>query len=118
MPHTKTKNQSGKTLRVSVTKEMAKPCMAKSAKIAELNLDTKRTPERSSTSVPGTVDKIIPSSRPSQPQKAHIALAGANDGQRQLRIENTLTDENGDEVSLKKGAHVALTVTAQPKAGR
>jgi hypothetical protein len=82
MLHTKTKNQSSKTLRVSITKEMAKPCVAKSARIAELNLDTKRTPGQSSTSVPGTVDKIIPSSRPSQPQKAHIALAEANDGQR------------------------------------
>jgi hypothetical protein len=31
---------------------------------------------------------------------------------RDLRIENTLTDEHGDEVKLKKGAHVEVTVTA------
>jgi len=30
-----------------------------------------------------------------------------------LRIENTLTDENGDDVKLKKGAHVDVTVTAR-----
>jgi len=30
-----------------------------------------------------------------------------------VRIENTLTDEHGDDVSLKKGAHVDVTVTAK-----
>jgi hypothetical protein len=37
------------------------------------------------------------------------------DWHRDLRIENTLTDENGDYVRLKKGAHVQVTVTAEPK---
>jgi hypothetical protein len=32
---------------------------------------------------------------------------------RDLRIENTLIDENGAEVRLKKGAHVEVTVTAK-----
>jgi hypothetical protein len=31
------------------------------------------------------------------------------------RIENTFTDEHGDDVKLKKGAHVEVTVTAEPK---
>jgi hypothetical protein len=30
-----------------------------------------------------------------------------------LRIENSLTDEHGDEVKLEKGAHVEVTVTAE-----
>jgi hypothetical protein len=38
--------------------------MARSARIAELNLDTARTPEQPSASLPGTVDKIIPSPGP------------------------------------------------------
>jgi len=32
---------------------------------------------------------------------------------RDLRIENSLTDEHGDEVGLKKGAHVDVTITAK-----
>ncbi len=41
---------------------------------------------------------------------------GPNSGiDRDLRIENTLADGNGNEVRLKKGAHVEVTVTARPK---
>jgi hypothetical protein len=32
-----------------------------------------------------------------------------------LIIENTLTDEHGDDVKLQKGAHVDVTVTAQAR---
>jgi hypothetical protein len=63
----------------------------------------------------GTVDKIIPSPRPSQPEKAQIAIDGADSQYRDLRIENSLTDEHGDDVRLKKGTHVEVTVTAEPK---
>ena len=101
--------------RASVQKEMAKPRMAKSVRIAELNLDAERIPGRARTTVPGTVDKIIASRGPTQPGKAQIAVAGADDRHRDLRIENTLLDGNGDELRLKKGAHVELTVTAKPK---
>jgi hypothetical protein len=51
------------------------------------------------------------SSRPGQPEKAQIAVAGAKRPHRNLRIENILTDEHGDDVKLKKGAHVEVTVT-------
>ena len=64
--------------------------------------------------MPGTVAKIIPSPRPSQPEKAQIAVDGADHRYRNLRIENTLTDEHGDDVRLKKGAPVEVTVTAEP----
>jgi hypothetical protein len=53
---------------------MEKPRIARSAKIAEMNLDTTRIPEQPSVSMPGTVDKIIPSPRPSQPEQAQIAV--------------------------------------------
>lgn len=93
---------------------MAKPRMARSARIAELNnIDNARIPEQPSVTMPGTVDKIIPSPRLNQPEKAQIAVDGADRGYRALRIENTLIDEHGDDVSLKKGAHVEVTVTAQ-----
>src|ERR1700677_5055709 len=101
MLHKKPTKESDTATRASVTKEMTRPRMAKSARIMELNLDTTRTRERPSTSMPGTVDKIIAS--PGQPEKANIAVDGADRRHRDLRIENTLTDEHGDDVKLKKG---------------
>jgi hypothetical protein len=89
--------------------------MARSAKIAELNLDPARFPEQPSAISSGTVDKIIPSSGPRQPEKAQIVVDEADRGDRDLRIENTLTDEHGGDVKLKKGAHVEVTVIAEPK---
>jgi hypothetical protein len=115
MLHKKTKRESSNTTRAGVEKEMAKPRMARSARIAALNLDTARIPEQPSATLPGTVDKLIPSPGPTQPEKAQIAVDGADRLYRDLRIENTLTDEHGDDVKLKKGAHVDVTVTAEPK---
>jgi hypothetical protein len=102
-------------IRGRVLKEMAKPRMARSARIAEQNLNTTRIPEQPSAAIPGTVDKIIPSPRPSEPEKARIAVDGTGHRDRHLRIENALTDENGDDVRLKKGAHFEVTVAAEPK---
>ena len=115
MPHKKRKKELGNATLASVKKEMANPRMARSAKIAELNLDAARIPEPPSTTMPGTVDKIISSRRPGQPEEAQIAVEGADHLYQDLRIENTLTDEHGDDVRLKKGAHVNVTVTAEPK---
>jgi hypothetical protein len=115
MPQKKSKTRSGRATHASVKKEMAKPRMARSARITELNLDTARTREQPSTTVPGTVDKIISSPRPSQPEEAQITVDRADSTHRDFRIENTLIDEHGDDVKLKKGAHVEVTVTAEPK---
>ncbi len=101
------------TTYAGIKKEMAKPRMAKSARIAELNLDIVRISEQRSTTVPGTVDKIIPSPRRSIPEEAQIAVDGSDHRDQDLRIKNTLTDENGDDVKLKKGARVDVTVTAR-----
>ena len=90
---------------------MAKPRMARSAQIAELNLDAFRIAEEPSVTIPGTVEKII--STPRQPEKAQIAVDGAVRPYRDLRIENALIDEHGDDVKLKKGAHVEVTVAAK-----
>lgn len=107
------KKESGDSTRANLMKEIAKPRMARSARIAELKLDTARIPEHQpSTTIPGTVDKIIPSSPP-RPEKAQIAIEEAHKPHRHLRIENTLTDEHGDDVKLRKGAHVEVTVAAK-----
>ena len=107
--------ESGNATRASVQTEMAKPRMARSARIAELNLDSARPPEQPSASMAGTVEKIIPPPRPSQPEQAEIAVDRAAHRHRDLRIDNTFTDEHGDDVKLKKGDHVNVTVTAAPK---
>jgi hypothetical protein len=117
MLNKKAKKEPGSTTHASVKKEMAEPRMAKSARIAELNLDTGRISEQPSTTMPGTVEQIFPSRRPSQPEKAQIAVHGADHEYRDLRIENTLTDEHGDDVRLKKGAEVEVTVTAKDSRG-
>ena len=73
-------------------------------------------PEKSNVTMPGTVEKIIPPVHPSGPEKAQIALEGGEELYREIRIENSLTNENGDEVRLKKGAEVEITVEADPEA--
>lgn len=60
--------------------------------------------------MPGTVDKLIPSSTSRSQEKAQISIEG-DAGYRKLRIQNSLTDQHGDEVKLEKGAHVEVTVT-------
>ena len=111
MVYKKRGKQLANAIPASLVMEMARPRIAKSAKIAQLKLDTTRTPEQPSATVPGSVDGIIPSFSASQPEKAQIAVSG-DESRRRLRIENELTDEHGDGVKLKKGAHVKVTVTA------
>ena len=73
-------------------------------------------PEKPSVTMPGSVEKIIPPSHPSEPEKAQIAVEGADNLYREIRINKSLTDENGDEVRLKIGAEVEITVEADPEA--
>jgi hypothetical protein len=72
--------------------------------------------EKPSTTLPGTVERIIKPLSADDPEKAQIAIEGADDLYREIRIENTLTDENGDKVRLKQGADVEVTVEAPPEA--
>jgi hypothetical protein len=72
--------------------------------------------EKPSATLPGTVEKIIKSPHPSQPEKAQITLEGAEELYKEIRIANNLVDENGDEVRLKQGAKVEVTVEAGPDA--
>jgi hypothetical protein len=65
--------------------------------------------------LPGTVQKIIPSVDPRQPDKAEVELHDADHLYREIRIDNQLATEDGKPVRLKKGAHVDVTVEADPK---
>jgi hypothetical protein len=79
MLHKKNIKAPDSATHASVKKELAKPRMAKSARIAELNLDVARIPEQPST-LSGTVDKIIPSPRPSQPKMHRLLSMGPTTG--------------------------------------
>ena len=69
-------------------------------------------PKRASTTLPGTVEEIISPSVPSEPENAQIAVQGVDELPLEIRIDNTLTTKNGDEVRLKKGAPVKVTIKA------
>ena len=66
--------------------------------------------------LPGTVNKIIKPVVPSVPEKAQIDVEGAEDLYREIRVENTLTDEHGEEVRLKEGAQVEVSIEADTDA--
>jgi hypothetical protein len=68
--------------------------------------------EKPSTTLPGTVEKIIKPAHPSMPEKAQISVSGADDLYKEIRIENELIDENGEKVALKPGAQVDVTIEA------
>ena len=77
---------------------------------------TEKIAEKPSVTLPGTVEKIIEPIHPSMPEKAQIAVEGADDLNQEIRIKNSLTDENGDEVQLREGARVEVTVEAESSA--
>jgi hypothetical protein len=68
--------------------------------------------KKPSTTLPGVVQKVIPSRHPSVPEKAEIEVKGADDLYREIRVDNTLTDKDGKKVRLKKGAEVDVTIQA------
>jgi uncharacterized protein YfaS (alpha-2-macroglobulin family) len=71
--------------------------------------------EKPSVTMPAIVEKIIPSAHPAAPDKAQINIQrGAEPLYQEIRIENNLTNEKGEEVKLKEGAKVNVTVEATP----
>jgi hypothetical protein len=75
--------------------------------------DESGTPETVSVTLPATVEKVIKSPYPDEPDKAHIVVVdGAPELYREIRIDNTLQNDQGEEVELKPGAEVDVTVEA------
>jgi hypothetical protein len=79
------------------------------------SLDEKEKADKPNTTVEGTVRKVIQSPDPSEPEQAEIVIHNAEPLYREVRIENTLRGEDGEEVGLKPGAEVEITVEAEPK---
>lgn len=70
--------------------------------------------EKPGITLPGVVEKIIPPLIPSEPEKAQITVEGADDLYKEIRVENTLQDSDGNTVALKEGAKVEVTIEADP----
>jgi hypothetical protein len=70
--------------------------------------------KKPTVTLPGTVEKIIPEIQYSgEPEKAEIAVEGADPLYKEIRIENTLRDEEDKEVGLTAGAEVEVTIAAE-----
>jgi len=69
--------------------------------------------KKPAVTLPATVEKIVPP-RWHEPEKAEIAVDGADHLYKEIRVENKLQDEQGKEVGLKEGAEVEVTIEAAP----
>ena len=70
---------------------------------------------KASTTLPGKVEKVIhPHPSTGEPEKAQIAVEGADHLYREIGVPNTLTDASGQKVKLKEGAEVVVTIEADP----
>lgn len=70
---------------------------------------------KASTTLPGKVEKVI-GAHPAtgEPEKAQIAVEGADHLYREIRVPNSLTDAHGQKVKLKEGAEVEVKIEADP----
>ena len=68
-----------------------------------------------SVTLPATVEKVLPA-RDAEPEKIQISVDGCDELFSELRVENTLKNESGDSVTLKRGAHIEVTINADSDA--
>jgi len=78
-------------------------------------MDSSEEKDKPSTTLPGTVEKIIKPIVPGEPDKAQIEVEKGEHLYREIRIDNVLKDEKGEEVALKEGAPVDVTIEADKK---
>jgi hypothetical protein len=64
----------------------------------------------------GIVEKVIKPAFPSETEKVQIDIKEADDLYREIRVENVLTDEDGERTRLKAGGKVDIVVEADSDA--
>jgi hypothetical protein len=64
----------------------------------------------------GTVQKIIKSLHPQQPEQAQIELQEGEHLYREIRVENVVADEQGQKARIKTGAEVDVIIEADSDA--
>jgi hypothetical protein len=72
-------------------------------------------PKRPKITKSGRVQRVIKPFHPQMPEKAEIAVEGADHLYREIRIDNALEGAQGRKVKLKEGAEVDVTIEADPK---
>jgi hypothetical protein len=80
--------------------------------MSENNQEQAAASEKVTVTLPGVVEKIIKPIIPSEPEKAQIAVEGADHLYREIRVDNVLKDADGKEVALKPGAEVEVKIAA------
>jgi len=71
--------------------------------------------QKATTTLPGKVERVIQAHPQSgEPEKAQIAVEGADHLYREIRVPNQLVDSDGKRVKLKQGAEVDVTIEADP----
>ena len=71
---------------------------------------------KASAILPGKVEKVItPHPSSGEPEKAQIAVEGADHLYREIRVPNRLVDERGHKVKLKQGDDVDVKIEAEQK---
>ena len=70
---------------------------------------------KASATLPGKVERVIQAHPQSgEPEKAQIAVEGADHLYREIRVPNRLVDSEGNKVKLKPGAEVEVKIEADP----
>jgi hypothetical protein len=70
--------------------------------------------KKASTKLPGTVEKVIKAHpHTGEPEKAQIAVEGADYLYRELRVPNQLTDGEGHPVKLQEGEEVEVKIESE-----
>ena len=68
---------------------------------------------KASATLPGVVEKVItPNPQTHEPEKAQISIEGGDHLYREIRVPNTLIDDQGRKVKLKEGAEVEVKIEA------
>jgi hypothetical protein len=68
---------------------------------------------KATATLPGIVERVIsPHPASGEPEKAQIAVEGADHLYREIRVPNRLVDDKGRKVKLKKGAEVDVKIEA------
>jgi hypothetical protein len=70
--------------------------------------------KKAATKFPAKVEKVIEAHPQSgEPEKAQIAVEGADHLYRELRVPNNLVDEDGNKVKLKEGTEVEVKIETE-----
>lgn len=70
--------------------------------------------KKAASKFPGKVEKVIrPHPSSGEPEKAQISVEGADHLYKEIRVPNRLVGDNGQQVKLKPGEEVDVTIEAE-----